>query len=85
MYFCHEDLILSLQTVQTDEMHVHCRSISWGSSLFTKESVCRPCIQNERDYTCSSMISFGAEAAPTQLPKSVVSQSVPNFRSISPE
>ena len=58
-----------------------------GLHCLPKNLFAGTCIQNER--VNSSMISFGAEAAPTPPPQSVVfffvSQSVPNIRSISPE
>ena len=64
MYFCHEDLILSLQTVQT-LMKCMCIVVAFHEGLLClpKNLFACTCIQNER--VNSSMISFGAEAAPT--------------------
>ena len=69
MYFCHEDFILSLQTVQT-LMKCMCIVVAFHEGLhcLPKNLFADPCTQNER--VNSSMTSFGAEAAPT--PKSVV-------------
>ena len=71
MYFCHEDLILSLQTVQT-LMKCMCIVVAFHEGLhcLPKNLFAGTCIQNER--VNSSMISFGAEAAPTPPPQIVL-------------